>query len=47
MKVRIVRACGDRLEGDEPEVNAEYGKQLMENGLAEEGAKRAAKAMRK
>ncbi|MBA3511849.1 MAG: hypothetical protein H0T81_08090 [Sphingomonas sp.] len=36
MKVRIIRACGEWLEGDEPEVNADYGKQLIENGLAEE-----------
>ena len=35
MKVRITRACGEWLEGDEPEVNADYGKQLIENGLAE------------
>jgi hypothetical protein len=48
MKVRITRACGDWLEGDEPEVNADYGKQLIENGLAEEaGVKPAAKAKRK
>ena len=26
MKVRITRACGDWLEGDEPEVNADYGR---------------------
>lgn len=45
MKVRIIRACGEWLEGDTPEVNADYGKQLIENGLAEEaGAKPAAKA---
>ena len=36
MKVRIIRACGEWLEGDEPEVNADYAKQLIENGLAEE-----------
>jgi hypothetical protein len=48
MKVRIIRACGDWLEGDEPEVNADYGKHLIENGLAEEvGAKRASQAKRK
>jgi hypothetical protein len=35
MKVRIIRACGEWLEGDTPEVNADYGKQLIENGLAE------------
>jgi len=38
MKVRITRACGHWIEGDEPEVNAEYGRQLIENGLAEEVA---------
>lgn len=44
MKVRIIRACGDWVEGDEPEVNAEYGKQLIENGPAEEvGSKPAGK----
>ena len=48
MRVRITRACGDWLEGDEPEVNADYGKQLIENGPAEEvGDKPAAKAKRK
>jgi hypothetical protein len=48
MKVRITRACGDWLEGDEPEVNADYGKQLIENGLAEEvGGKTASRAKRK
>lgn len=48
MKVRITRACGEWLEGDEPEVNADYGKQLIENGVAEEvGAKAASKAKRK
>ena len=34
MKVRITRACGEWLEGDEPEVNADYGQQLIENWLA-------------
>ena len=48
MKVRITRACGQWLEGDEPEVNADYGKQLIENGLAEEAsAKPTTKAKRK
>ena len=42
MKVRIIRACGEWLEGDEPEVNADYGKQLIENGLAEEVGEKAA-----
>lgn len=41
MKVRITRACGEWLEGDTPEVNADYGKQLIENGLAEEVKTRA------
>lgn len=36
MKVKIIRACSEWVEGDTPEVNAEYGKQLIENGLAEE-----------
>ena len=36
MKVRITRACGEWLEGDTPEVNADYGKQLIANGLAEQ-----------
>ena len=36
MKVLITRACGEWLEGDKPEVNADYGKQLIDNGLAEE-----------
>jgi hypothetical protein len=36
MKVKIIRACNEWVEGDTPEVNAEYGKQLIENGLAEE-----------
>ena len=44
MKVRITRACGAWIEGDTPEVNADYGKQLIHNGLAEEiSAKAAAK----
>ncbi len=36
MKLCIVRACGHWVEGDEPEVNAEYGRQLVGNGLADE-----------
>ncbi|HEU0045237.1 hypothetical protein [Sphingomonas sp.] len=36
MKVRIIRACNTWLEGDTPEVNAHYGRQLIANGLAEE-----------
>ena len=47
MKVRITRACGEWVEGDEPEVNADYGKQLIENGLAEEVGDKPAKAKRK
>jgi hypothetical protein len=47
MKIRIIRACGNWLEGDEPEVNADYGKQLIENGLAEEVGDKPSKANRK
>lgn len=36
MTVRIVRACGEWIEGDEPEVHADYGRGLIANGLAEE-----------
>ncbi|NTZ44044.1 hypothetical protein G7A66_13340 [Altererythrobacter sp. SALINAS58] len=36
MKIRITRANGSFLEGDEPTVEADYGKALIENGLAEE-----------
>lgn len=36
MRVRILRACGHWLEGDEPEVHVDYGSGLIENGLAEE-----------
>ena len=36
MKVRIIRACNHWIEGDEPEVNADYARQLIGNGLAEE-----------
>jgi hypothetical protein len=43
MKVRIIRACGEWLEGDEPEVNADYGRQLIGNGLADEIKGKAAK----
>ena len=32
--VRIVRACGEWIEGDEPEVHADYGRGLIANGLA-------------
>lgn len=43
VKVRILRACNVWSEGDEPTVNAEYGRQLIESGLAEPNpAKRAA-----
>lgn len=34
MPVRIVRACGQWVEGDEPVVHAEYGRGLIANGLA-------------
>ena len=44
MKVRILRACNTWLEGDEPEVHEEYGRQLIGHGLAEEVKPKAAKA---
>lgn len=44
MKVRITRACNTWLEGDEPDVHAEYGRQLIGNGLAEEVKAKAPKA---
>lgn len=43
-KVRITRACGHWVEGDEPEVNADYGRQLIGNGLAVEAKAKAPKA---
>lgn len=43
MRVKIIRACNTWLEGDEPEVNADYGRQLIGNGLAEEVKPKAAK----
>lgn len=43
MKVRIIRACGEWVEGDEPTVNADYGLQLIGNRLAVEVAAKAAK----
>lgn len=43
MKLRILRACGHWVEGDEPEVNAEYGRQLIGNGLAKEVMPKAGK----
>ncbi|MGN6156274.1 MAG: hypothetical protein ACTHN4_11170 [Sphingomicrobium sp.] len=42
MKVRITRACGAWIEGDTPEVNADYGKQLIANGLAEDASDKPA-----
>lgn len=45
MKVRILRACNTWLEGDEPEVHEEYGRQLIGHGLAEEVKPKAAKAV--
>lgn len=36
MKVRILRACNVWLEGDTPDVHADYARQLIGNGLAEE-----------
>lgn len=44
MKVKIIRACNTWLEGDTPEVNADYGRQLIGNGLAEEVKAAAPKA---
>lgn len=35
MEVRILRECSTWAEGDTPTVHAEYGRQLIENGLAE------------
>lgn len=35
IRIRILRACGEWVEGNEPEVNADYGRGLIENGLAE------------
>lgn len=35
MQVRIVRACGEWVEGDTLEINAEYASQLIGSGLAE------------
>lgn len=36
IRVRILRACGDWIEGDEPEVHADYGRGLIANGLADD-----------
>jgi uncharacterized protein with PhoU and TrkA domain len=44
MKVKIIRACNTWIEGDEPEVHADYGRQLIGNGLAEEVKPKAAQA---
>lgn len=43
MKIRIIRACGEWVEGDEPTVNADYGHQLIGNHLAVEVTAKAAK----
>lgn len=43
MKIRIVRACNGWVEGETPEVNADYGRQLVENGLAEMVTTRSAR----
>lgn len=43
MKVRIIRACGEWLDGDEPAINADYARQLIGNGLAEEVNPKAGK----
>lgn len=45
MKVRIIRACGEWLEGDEPAINADYGRRLIGNGLAVEVQARASTAV--
>ena len=34
VQVRILRACNTWAEGDTPNIHAEYGRQLVENGLA-------------
>lgn len=44
MKVRILRACNVWLEGDTPDVHADYARQLIGNGLAEEVKPKAPKA---
>jgi hypothetical protein len=44
MKVRILRACNVWLEGDTPDVHADYARQLIGNGLAEEVKGTAQKA---
>lgn len=44
IKVRILRACNVWLEGDTPEVHADYARQLIGNGLAEEVRVKAGKA---
>lgn len=36
MTVRILRACGEWIEGDGPTVHADYGRGLIANGLAKE-----------
>lgn len=41
---RVLPAYGHLVEGDEPDVNAEHGRQLIGNGLAEEVKPKAAKA---
>ncbi len=43
MKVRIIRACGEWLEGEETAINADYARQLIGNGLAEEVKPKAGK----
>lgn len=42
MRVRILRDCSTWAEGDTPTVHAEYGRQLVENGLAKERQRQAA-----
>jgi len=44
MKVRILRACAHWIECDQSEVNAEYGRQLIGNGLAVEVKPKSGKA---
>jgi len=41
--VHICPACGHWVEGDQPQVNAEYRRQLIGNGLAQDVLQKAAK----
>lgn len=42
--VHICPACGHWFKGDLPQVNAEYGRQLIGNGLAQDVLPKAANA---